>query len=773
MAVQGGSRGVVEPGALPAGWGLAAALVLFALALLLAVQIGPPAAKPASAPATEFSATRAQAVLRDLLGDGSPHPVGSPAAARVRERIVAELRAMGFTPEVQEALGCSASGNCARVSNVLARLPGREPGKSVLLLAHYDSVPAGPGVSDDLAGVASVLEAARVLKAGPPLRHGVLLLLDDGEEMGLLGAQAFLEHSPAMAEVGAVVNLEARGTGGPSLLFETSGPDAWAVNGFAARATRPFTSSVFPTIYQYLPNDTDLTVFKRRDIPGLNFAYIQRPTQYHSPLDNLEDLSTASLQHHGENALAAVRGLAEEDLASPPSGKAVFFDLVHVLVVRWPMGLSPILALLALALILAAAFLIRRRGVPVWGAGFALGFGAGLAALLLVLVLAIVFQILISGAFQAAPWVAHPGPAIAAFWLLAFGAGLGLAGLMGRRVGLPGLWTGVWVFWSLLGLLLGILLPGISYLFLAPALVAGVCGLALGGSPVGRTLAAALPAFVAALLWMELLSLFYQGLGLPGLLVTAVLLAVVVSTLTPLMAGAGTWARRWLPLALLVLAVVCLVWARTSPPFSPASPHDVALLAHEDVASGETRLLLRGASPIPPAMLQAASFGQDTVLPFPWSPPGNRLFVAPVPSLGLPGPDLAVLADSVTGSQRHLRLRLTSGRGAAVAAVLIPPNVKLSAAQVDGEAVPLGGGGKEGAPGRPAQAWQSIVYRTLPTQGAILDIVLNTTEPNEWYVYDRTYDLPASAQGVKAARPNWSAALQEGDGTMVSRKVRI
>lgn len=774
MTVQGGSRGVVEPGARPAGWGLAAALVLFALALLLAFQGAPPPAKPASAPAAEFSAGRAQAVLRDLVGDGAPHPVGSPGAARVRERILAQLRSSGFTPEVQEALGCSESGgSCARVSNVLARLPGREPGKSVLLLAHYDSVPAGPGVSDDLAGVAAILEAARVLKAGPPPRHGILFLLDEGEEMGLLGAQAFLEHSPAMAEVGAVVNLEARGTAGPSLLFETSGPDAWMVGDFAARAAHPFTNSVFPTVYQYLPNDTDLTVFKRRGMPGLNFAYIQRPLQYHTPLDNLKDLSAASLQHHGENALAAVRGLAEGELASPPQGRAVFFDLFHSVVVRWPMGLSPLLGLLALALTLAAAFLLRRRGLPVWGADFMLGFGAALSALLLLLVLAIVAQLLIAPAFPA-PWVANPGPAIAVFWLLALGGGLGLAGLMGRRVGLPGLWAGVWVFWSLLGLLAGILLPGISYLIIVPALVAGVCGLALGGSPGGRTVAAVLPAFVAALLWFEILGLLYLGLGLTGLLVTAVLLAVVLSTLTPLMAGVGPWARRWLPLAALILAVVCLIWARVTPPFSPASPNDVAILAYEDAASGETRLMLRGSPPIPPAMRQAAAFGKQPVVPFPWSPPASRLFVAPVSPLGAPGPDLAVLGDSVTDGQRHLRLRLTSGRSARMATVLIPPEAKLASAQIDGQTVPLGGGAtKPGAPRRPAKWWQPITYHTLPAQGAILDIVLDSTEPNDWYVYDRTYDLPPSAQGVEAARPKWSAARQDGNGTLVSRKVRI
>src|SRR3954470_15824369 len=591
MAVQGGSRGVVDPGERPAGWGLAAALALLALALLLALQGGPPPAQPASAPATEFSAGRAQAVLRDLLGDGAPHPVGSPAAARVRERILAQLRSVGFTPEVQEGIGCSPNGTCARVSNVLARLPGRERGKSVLLLAHYDSVPAGPGVSDDLAGVAAVLEAARVLKAAPPLRHGVLFVLDDGEEAGLLGARELVE-SPVMAEVGAVVNLEARGTAGPSLLFETSGPDAWTVRDFAAGAGHPFTNSVLPTVYQYLPNDTDLTVFKGRGIPGLNFAFIQRPLQYHSPLDNLADLSAASLQHHGENALAAVSGLAEADLARPPQGRAVYFDLFHVMVVRWPAGLSALLGLLALALVLGAAFLFRRRGLPAWGAGFMLGFGAPLSALLLLLVLGIVFRILIAPAFPA-PWSANPGPAIGAFWLLALGAGLGLAGLMGRRAGLPGLWAGVWAFWALLGLLLGLLLPGISYLILVPALVAGVCGLILGGSPAGRTLAAVLPAFVAALLWMEILGMLYAGLGLTGLLVAAVLLAVVLSTLTPLLAGVGPWARRWLPLAALLLAVVCLVRARPMPPFSPKSLHDVAILAHEDAASGDTRLVLR------------------------------------------------------------------------------------------------------------------------------------------------------------------------------------
>src|SRR5436305_3717387 len=244
----------------------------------------------------------------------------------------------------------------------------------------------------DLSVLAPHRGVARVLKGAPPLSHGALVLFDEGEERGLMGAQAFVEHSTAMAEVGAVVNLEARGTEGPSLMFETSGADAWMVSAFAARVPRPFTSSLLSTIYQYRPNDTDLTLFKQRDIPGLSFAFIGRPGQYHSPLDTYADVSTGSLQHQADNALAAVRGLAGGDLAGPPPGRAVFFDLLHTVVVRWPAGLSPLLGLLALALTAAAAYLARRRGIALTGGAFMLGFAAALAALLFALVLAVLFQ---------------------------------------------------------------------------------------------------------------------------------------------------------------------------------------------------------------------------------------------------------------------------------------------------------------------------------------------------------------------------------------------
>ena len=764
-----GSRGVVEPGGRAAAWGLPVALALLAIALLLAtLRSGPPAPRPESAPAGEISAGRTLAVLRDLLGDGSPHPMGTPANDRVRERILAHLRQLGYAPEVQEAVACNEDARCGRAKNVLARLPGREPGKSVLLMAHYDSVGAGPGASDDMSGVATILEVARVLKTAPPLRHGVLLLLNEGEEEGLLGAQAFVEHSPSFAEVGAVVNLEARGAAGPSLMFETSGPDAWMVSRYAAGAADPFTSSLYVTIYQLMPNNTDLTVFKRHKVPGLNFAFIDRPTLYHSGEDDLADVSPASLQHHGENALAAVRGLAEADLAAPPPGRAVFFDLFHAVVLRWPAGLSPLLGLLALALAIGAAFRIRRSGVAAGGGSWILGFTSALAALLLVIILAFALRLIVAEGFPS-PWVPRPLPAMAGFWLVAIGGALGLAGLMGRRASLPGLWAGVWLFWSALGLVLGIALPGVSYLFLVPALVAGVCGLVLGGSPAGRTVAAALPVFVAGLLWFDVLRALYLGLGLFGLIVTAALLAVVFSALIPLMAGVGPAGRRWLPLAALAAAVVFAFVARSLPPYSPESPRKLGVAAWQGADAAEGRFVVLTDGPLPASMRQAAAFAPHPMPPFPWSPPFSRAFVAPAPALNAPAPDVAVLEDSATGGKRHLRLRLTSPRGASAVSVCIPRVAFPEWVRFEGEVVPVPAVRRK----NPLPGCRLYSLRTVPPQGSEIEVVLGSTQPMDWYVIDQSFGLPPTAQGLLAARPRDVVPVDEGNMTMMSRKVRI
>ncbi|HYR29524.1 MAG TPA: M28 family peptidase, partial [Thermoanaerobaculia bacterium] len=128
------------------------AAIVLPLALVLAIAIwrshGP-------APVNEAAFRELQA----LVAEGTPHPVGSPENAVVRERIVARFRALGYDVTTQRRFVCNARITCATVENILARLPGQSA-ETVVLAAHYDSVKAGAGASDDAMGVAALLDVA-------------------------------------------------------------------------------------------------------------------------------------------------------------------------------------------------------------------------------------------------------------------------------------------------------------------------------------------------------------------------------------------------------------------------------------------------------------------------------------------------------------------------------------------------------------------------------------------------------------------------------------
>ena len=112
----------------------------------------PPSAVPANAPQNSFSAERA---MKHVLAIAQrPHPIGTAEHDRVRDYLLAQLRMLGLQPEVQNTTGVGTrSADAGRVQNILARMPGRQSGgPAIFLVAHYDSVEAGPGAADDGAG---------------------------------------------------------------------------------------------------------------------------------------------------------------------------------------------------------------------------------------------------------------------------------------------------------------------------------------------------------------------------------------------------------------------------------------------------------------------------------------------------------------------------------------------------------------------------------------------------------------------------------------------
>src|SRR5215213_8385092 len=327
----------------------------------------------------EFDAERAAGRLAFVLGDQRPHPADTPANDLVRDKIVMLLQSMGMTPIVRDQVACNElhkqrGVSCARVRNVIAML-GPPKGKAVLLNAHYDSTPVGPGAGDDGIGVATLLEVGSILRS-KALKRPVILLFNEGEELGLVGARAFLAD-PLSRNVGSLINLEARGVSGPANMFETSRPNGPAIALFSRAAPHPVANSLSTDVYRQMPNYTDVNSFAGRGWLTLNIAPIGNETRYHSACDNNAALDNRTLQHMGDQTLALAEQLANDPPAAS-SGERIFTDVAGRGLISLPLILGVVLIL---GLLLAFAVVCWRRGRTVRGIAVALGTIVGSAAL--------------------------------------------------------------------------------------------------------------------------------------------------------------------------------------------------------------------------------------------------------------------------------------------------------------------------------------------------------------------------------------------------------
>jgi len=322
-----------------------------------------PAPVDAAAPDVVFSAVRAEAILRDLLRENQPHPAGSRANAVVGERVMAYLEAAGYAPERQSLFHCNPMfGTCAPVRNIIAVKPGAVGKHAVLLTAHYDSAWTGPGAADDGAATAAVLEIARMAADFPPFDNDVVFLISDAEEAGLIGADAFAAHHPLFQKVKAVINLEARGVTGPSAMFETGAGNRSVIRMLAKNVDRPVGTSLVYEMYRRMPNDTDYTVYKRRGVMGLNFAFAQGVALYHSSLDDPDHLDLGSLQHHGDNAWGMLKALGERDLNTIYHQEdAGYIDLFGTRLIHYPVSIAGGLALFLGVWVMIAIGLAFRK----------------------------------------------------------------------------------------------------------------------------------------------------------------------------------------------------------------------------------------------------------------------------------------------------------------------------------------------------------------------------------------------------------------------------
>ena len=370
----------------------------------------------------------------------------------------------------------SIGGACGTPTNIVATRGAFAGKDAVMLAAHYDSVPAGPGASDDGVGVANLLEIARVLSVMPAPKHPIVLLVTDGEEGGLLGASLFTRDHPLAKRIWAAVNMDTRGVSGPSLMFETGTANAWLMRLYGRSTLEPITNSLCYVIYKTLPNNTDFTVFKKASYQGFNLAFIGDVADYHTPLDSFENASPSTMQHQGANALSGLLALANADDINPPAADSLFFDVLARNVIVWPIGLVLPAALAALVLLAAAAVLLNRKG-HLSSRQAAFGFFGALANVLLGGVLAVAVLVLLRILGRLPPiagpsWIAHPLAMHVGFAALTLLTTVAIAAWLMRRAGFWGFWFGASMLAALLSLASALILPAAGYVVLLAALAA-------------------------------------------------------------------------------------------------------------------------------------------------------------------------------------------------------------------------------------------------------------------------------------------------------------
>ena len=271
---------------------------------------------------TEFSIENALAHLKEI--SKTAHYTGTQAHLEVQNYIVNELKKVGLEPEIQQQVQVAINnkwGAATNTANIIATIKGSQKGKSLVLLTHYDSNPhSSLGASDAGSGVVTIIESIRAFLAkNETPKNDIHIVITDAEELGLLGAKAFVDAHPLAKNIGLVLNFEARGSGGPSYMFmETNGKNSNLISEFLnANPNYPAANSLMYSIYKMLPNDTDLTVFKENgNINGFNFAFIGDHFDYHTAQDTYERLDRETLLHQADYLMTTLNYFANSDLSN-------------------------------------------------------------------------------------------------------------------------------------------------------------------------------------------------------------------------------------------------------------------------------------------------------------------------------------------------------------------------------------------------------------------------------------------------------------------------
>jgi hypothetical protein len=763
----------------PVRYWAAVVAVVGLLTALVAWRERPPSPKPASIPATEFSAERAWRVLSYLADTIGYRVSGTPGARRAESYLVARLREIpGVEVEVQEVSGARpASGRVIgyTLRNVLARIPGRSR-DAILLSAHYDTPVESVGAGDDGVAAASLVEVTRALAAGPELDHSVIVIINDGEEQGLLGSHGFVAGArphPWFRDVRAFVNLESAGPRGKAILFQAGVGGGWLVSAYARSAPYPYGTVLAQDIFQSgaIPSDTDFRIYRDfGHLVGLDVALYRGGWAYHTQRDRTWNVTPGTVQQMGENALALARELASGSLttnASVRGERAVYYDVLGAFMPHYSERTAMLLAILAMALaIVALGIAVARRFTSL----------AAIVVALLTLVASAVLAIVAAFALGAAAaylagrpmsWYAHPWWGVSAFAIAALAGVLAAQWVArGRRATNPELrahaaHAALIVFWAIVLGLLSLARLGSAYIALwwVAGLSLALIAAALDGGRRWRLwlLLGALPAGTLTLQLLILLAMLFVPvfgrlpLEIPPDLVLAVMLAVPATALAlALLPGSRLAGRQGRAASIAAAAALALMTVSLlQPRYTERRAQRLAIVHDQD--DNESTLRVYGADYMTPRLALA---GDSAMHPAAGSGERPLEFVANAEPTGFPAPSIELVSgkvESATGS-RTITLRVRSKGAYRIS--ITAPTVQLLGWRLAADpplSLPAVRNGR-----RPADPYARLDWVAPPDSGLLLALHVRGSERVPIHVAARRFITTPPAAALRRALPPWT-----------------
>ncbi len=765
-------------------------IILFAVAIAL-WQLVPPNVIPATSPLTEFSADRAMPDLKAIAQ--APHPIGSAAHTAVREYLITQLKAMGLQPKIQTTTvvqpGDGGFG-VGRVNNVLVRIPGTSSTGAIVLDGHYDAADTGPGASDCGACVVTGLETLRAIRAGTPLSNDLIFVFADGEEVGMLGARAFVTEHPWAKDVKLAINFEASGSRGAAVMYITSPNNQRLISEFVKAVPYPRMTSFSPAFWGLLPGaqiGCDLEEYLAHGSDGFGFYYSGDTPAYHTLRDNVTEIDRRSIQHNGSYALSLLKHFGNLDLNTlKATQNAVYFNILPNLVVHYPEAQVLPLTLVT-SILFATVVWLGFRARKLTFKGISLGAIAFLLSAIGVMLLAIggwwlmrslnpSLQVFLIGNYQANLY--H-----ISFVILTVATMMAIYSGLYQRFQMEDLAMGALVVWLLLTIASSTWLPGASYLFAIPLLFSLLAWswifLTRNQSWIGTLLLsiAIVPGIVLLLpvqiyfgAWMArfegMMNLPFSTLQIFFTVLLAGLLIPQFSFFT-LFSLPATRLPRWtVPVNTLLIGTILLSIATFNSGFSAAHPrpNTMSYLLDADSAQANWVSSDRHLDPWKAQIMGANA--QRQPVEFGLSPASNG-FSAPAPLVNLPALAVERLEPS-TNSKSTLRLRLKSPRQAAIAYIDLTTQGTIERAAIESKPLDL-------TPLTPKQRQAlKFIFFGLPPEGIELNLELTNAQSVQMKLEDYTWGLPTIAGKAIVPRPtDLMPAPGHPDYTIVRKQLTL